>query len=268
MKTRCLFLALAVSSATSPAIAHCNDPHDAHVEIYPTAKVLPENLLRMYVYFPRRMGVTAGLDSVRLLDEDQKPIPGVFLKNRDDLWSPDRRRLTVYLDPGRVKTGLVSNDAMGRALIAGHSYTFEVSGAMLDATGCSLGADTHHSFLVKSADIDPPDPGRWTLTKPKAGSLEPLIVKLGSPHDHLSLAYRVRVTNTDGAIQPGAIDLGANEETWAFKPRNPWKTENYTLLIDKALEDLAGNRPGILFDQPPDKERTPAIDRLHFAPQP
>ncbi|MEM9107755.1 MAG: hypothetical protein AAGC96_19105, partial [Pseudomonadota bacterium] len=102
-----------------------------------------------------------------MLDGSGKPISGVFLSNRDDLWSPERRRLTLLLDPGRVKTGLFANSQMGRALVVGKAYSFEVSGKALDADGCPLGMDTSHAFTVTAADLDPPDPARWALTKPR-----------------------------------------------------------------------------------------------------
>ena len=261
---RCAVVA-AFLAAGSLAQAAC--PAATGVDIYPTANVLPENLLRVYVYYPRPMSADAGLQHVRLLNGDGVALAGVFLTNRADLWSPDRRRLTLLLDPGRVKTGLIANENLGRALIAGESYMLEVSGSALDTAGCPLGIDTRHSFAVENVDTDPPKPARWAILTPRAHGTDTLRVVLGSAHDHLSMAFRLRVLDKDGNTVPGAIALGPAEELWEFTPRALWTASRYTLAIDERLEDLAGNRPGSLFDKPSDQAPLPWIRSLDFTPK-
>ncbi|WP_415400996.1 hypothetical protein [Tateyamaria sp. SN3-11] len=251
----------------SGSLAQAACPAAQGVDIYPTAKVLPENLLRIYVYYPRSMSADVGLQHVRLLKSDGAAIDGVFLTNRADLWSPDRRRLTLLLDPGRVKTGLVANENLGRALVAGKSYILDVSGAALDTTGCSLGIDTQHSFVVENADTAPPDPAHWAIVVPRAHSTDALHVDLGSAHDHLSMAFRLRVLDKDGNTVLGAIALGPEEELWEFTPRAAWTAARYTLAIDERLEDLAGNRPGRLFDRPSNQAPSPWMQSLGFTPK-
>ena len=268
MTPRRLALSLAVLWAASSAWAACPNAIEGQVDIYPTARELPENLLRIYVYFPRPMSEEEGLKNVRLLDDTGASIPSVFLANREDLWSPDRRRLTLLLDPSRIKTGLVAHEDMGRALVSGRSYAFDVSGEALDANGCPLGAGSRHEFTATVVDTDTPDPADWTLWDPRANSTEPLIVTLDSAHDHLSLAYRLRVLDPEGAIVPGAVALGEDETSWEFTPRSRWTTATYSLAIDDRLEDLAGNRPGVLFDRPPDQAPKPWNSRLEFTPTP
>ncbi|MEO0668781.1 MAG: hypothetical protein AAFZ99_12795 [Pseudomonadota bacterium] len=133
----------------------------------------------------------------------------------------------------------------------------EVSGSALDTTGCPLGKDTQHSFAVENADTAPPDPARWTIVTPRAHSTDSLHVDLDSAHDHLSMAFRLRVLDKDGNTVPGTIALGPAEELWEFTPRLPWTAYRYTLAIDERLEDLAGNRPGGLFDSPSDQAPSP-----------
>ena len=249
------------------SIAQAACPAAEGVDIYPTAKVLPENLLRVYVYYPRYISSGAGLQHVRLLKSDGVTLAGVFLTNREDLWSPDRRRLTLLLDPGRVKTGLIANENLGRALIAGESYMLDVSGFALDTAGCPLGIDTQHSFAVENADTDPPDPARWTIVTPRAHSADTLRVDLGSAHDHLSMAFRLRVLAKEGNTVPGAIALGPEEEFWEFTPRAAWMAARYTLVVDERLEDLAGNRPGRLFDRPSNQAPSSWMQSVRFTPK-
>ena len=258
-------LLLAVSVAAGSSYAEC--PEHGSVDIYPTADVLPENLLRMYVYFPRPMAADQGLKNIRLLGASGTPVQGAFLPNREDLWSPDRRRLTVLFDPGRVKTGLNAHEAMGRALVPGQSYTFEVAGEALDENGCAMNKASRFTFVATEADLETPDPADWYLSDPRAGSREAFVVDLGDAHDHLSLAFQLRVVNANGKLVPGAIDLGENEAHWIFTPASSWQNEPYALTVGERLEDLAGNRPGVLFDRPMDEEPVPWLNRLPFTPK-
>lgn len=258
----------ALCFVTHAAAATCPPPSDGVVDIYPTASVLPENLLRIYIYYPRPMAPDGGLRHVRLLDGTGAVFNGVFLSNRDELWSPDRRRLTLLLDPGRVKTGLDAHEAMGRALVAGQSYTLVVSGGALDSADCPLGQSTQYAFTVGPADFAPPDPAKWDFSIPRANSTDPLVIHLGSAHDHLSMAFRLRVFDAKGDLVPGAVALGDAEESWHFTPRESWLSAEYTLAVDERLEDLAGNRPGALFDRPVDQAPEPWTRKRVFEPAP
>ncbi|MEL6919894.1 MAG: hypothetical protein AAFO77_02560 [Pseudomonadota bacterium] len=260
------FAVVASLCGATTAYAACPAPELGHVDIYPTANVLPENLLRLYVYYPRPMAANEGRANVRLLDADGSVIEGAFLPTREELWSPDRRRLTLLLDPGRVKKGLIASAALGPVLIAGQAYTFEVPATALDTNDCPLGTATAFRFTAGPSDITPPNPSEWTLTEPGAGTLDPLGVNLESAHDHLSLAFRLRVIDASGEIVPGRIDLSEAEANWLFVPRSPWKEAPYTLTIEDTLEDLAGNRPGTLFDRPAGLEPAPWQDKLPFTP--
>ncbi|MEL6103500.1 MAG: hypothetical protein AAFR68_19555 [Pseudomonadota bacterium] len=243
-------LVLAAFVTAGTIAAACSDGADSRVDIYPTASELPENLLRLYVYFPRAMALSEGMQSVVLRDENGVPVNGAFLPTHQELWSPDRQRLTLLLDPGRVKSGLSAHELMGRALVPDRSYTLVVSGDALDAAGCGLGADTSYTFIVTVADDQTPDPAAWSMITPRLGSRDTLSVDLGSTHDHLSLAYRLRVVDAAARIVPGALALGPAETSWHFTPRDPWQAITYELIIDERLEDVAGNRPGVLFDRP------------------
>jgi len=261
-------LVLAGLMTAGTAATGCPDRVGSGVDIYPTAVELPENLLRLYIYFPRAMAPSEGLESVALLDAKGVPVNGAFLATHQELWSPDRRRLTLLLDPGRVKSGLAAHAVMGRALVPGQSYTLVVSGTALDAVGCPLGSDATYRFTVTEPDYDTPDPALWSLIAPRLGSRDPVTVALGSTHDHLSLAYRLRVVDDIGQIVPGGLALGPEEKSWTFAPREPWRSIAYHLVVDERLEDVAGNRPGVLFDRPVDVAPSPWARTLTFRPEP
>ena len=266
MRTLGVCLALSLSLTATADASNCPAQASQQIEIYPTAEVLPANLLRMYVYFPRPMGIEEGLGNVHLLNDKGVAIEGAFLSNRIDLWSADRQRLTVLFDPGRVKTGLAAHDQLGRALTVDQSYTLLVSGDAMDAEGCAIGADARHRFSVEAPDTKAPAPSQWTVTPPAASTRQALEIDLGSPHDHVSLAYRIRVLDSDGAILPGKISLGAGEKTWNYVPRAPWLSASYSVVIASNLEDLAGNRPGRPFDRSAGQGQNDWTNHLRFAP--
>ena len=246
-----LYFAMLVLTAfaTGHAAASCVEL-DRPINMYPTAPELPSNLLRLYLYFPYPVRSPNILDHIEFKDARGRTVDGVFLSNHYDLWSPDRRRLTVLLNPGRVKTGLRAHETFGRALVPGEDYSLVIKEASLRTDDCEHVPDTVFQFSVIAADYDQPAPDEWRLTRPVAGSMNPLIVDLGSPHDHVSLAFRLRVTDDHGTIVPGRIELARGETIWKFMPNVPWPDTVHRLVIDELLEDLAGNRPGSVFDRP------------------
>jgi hypothetical protein len=78
---------------------------------------VPENLLRMYVEFSAPMGSRQAGAFVRLLDRtsgSDTVVDEAFLPVEADFWSSDHKRYTLFLDPGRVKRGILPNRERGR----------------------------------------------------------------------------------------------------------------------------------------------------------
>jgi len=219
-------------------------------DIYPTAEVLPENLLRFYIYFDAAMSRENALDSIHLLDKQGKKVQGAFLANKVDLWSPDARRLTILFDPGRVKTGLVAHNELGRALNSGQQYSLLIDKSLRTADGCALESPYRKTFKVSNEDFESPDLTKWKIIPPKAGTQDWFSLKLNGPHDHVSLAYQIRVIDPKGNILPGRIALDQNETEWRFKPDADWSTSSYRLQVNDTLEDVAGNRLTGSFEAP------------------
>ena len=265
---RALVLALAtISSAWAGNPFACEGDTKTRVtDIYPTAHVLPANLLRFYVYFSQPMGREQPPAAIALYDADGAHVPDVFLPTRYALWSADARRLTLIVDPGRVKTGLRANTALGRALRPGKTYTLRIDAAARDDRGCELARAVRKTFRVVAADTTVPAPAKWRIEAPVAGTREPLSVTLGESLDHTSLAFGVRVLDQGSTIVRGAIEVDDDERTWRFRPASPWLSAPYQLVVDGDIEDLAGNRPAASFDRPVDGDATTATLVRRFSP--
>jgi hypothetical protein len=220
--------------------------------LYPSGDAVPENLLRLYVHFSAPMGRKGGLDYIRLLDADGRPVIDPFLPLDAEFWNGDRTRFTVFLDPGRVKRGVLPNEQMGRSLTAGQRYTLVVSRDWLDAQGLPLKEEFRRTFRVEPPDSRPLDPAAWRVQAPGAGSREPVTVTFPEPLDHGLLLRAMGVAVADGATAgapvAGESAVDENETRWRFTPREPWRAGGYRIVVMTILEDVAGNRIGRAFE--------------------
>jgi hypothetical protein len=216
--------------------------------VYPSASVLPENLLKFYLQFSGPMSRGDVYRHIRLLDEAGKAVELPFLELDEELWNPEMTRLTLLLDPGRIKRGVRPLEEVGPALEVGKSYRLTLSAEWRDAAGRPLKAPFTRRFQVGPADRETPDPARWTLTPPTAGARTPLSLAFPDPMDQALLSRLLGVTEASGATVPGTTTLGDSERRWTFVPDRPWKPGAYRIPIPATLEDLAGNNIGKPFD--------------------
>ena len=210
--------------------------------VYPSGDVLPSNQLRLYILFSAPMSRDEAGSRIRLLDQSGNALPGVFLPGQE-LWDPSFQRLTLTFDPGRIKRGLTSNEKMGQPIAEGRRYTLVIDREWLDARGVPMQEGFRKSFRVGPSDRTPPDPSTWRLNGPKVGTSDPLVVEFPESMDW---ALALRLIDVPGVL--GTASVENNETEWRFKPNAPWKAREYKLVIDTALEDLAGNRIGRAFD--------------------
>jgi hypothetical protein len=225
-----------------------SEPTTVVTNIYPTADVLPENQLKFYIHFSAPMSRGEAYQHVHLLDEDDRPVEGVFLELGEELWDADQQRFTLLFDPGRVKRGLKPREELGPAIVQGRSYSLVVDSAWRDATRTPLNAGARKHFRVGPPDEAPIDTTSWNVTAPAAGSRDPLLVRFGEPLDHSLLERVVRVVGPGGQRVAGTIATGDREACWQFTPEAPWPSGNYNLTADTTLEDLAGNSIGRPFE--------------------
>jgi len=223
-------------------------PATTVVEVYPSAEVVPENLLRLYIAFSAPMGFRGGTDYVHLFDGDGHVVEDPFLPLDVALWNEDRTRYTLLFDPGRVKRGLVPYEQMGRAIAEGHTYTLVVEREWRDASGLPLAEPFSRRFTVGPPDDRAIDPAEWQVSPPSAGTRDPVEVVFRRSLDYALLRRALLVVTDPGEIVAGDAEIGVAETTWKFTPRTPWRPHEYHVVVRPVLEDPAGNRIGRPFE--------------------
>jgi len=215
--------------------------------VYPSGDAVPENLLRMYIEFSGPMGRPSGIPHMKLLGADGREIEGAFLPLDYEFWDAAHTRFTVFLDPGRVKSGILPNKQMGRALDTGRTVTLVISREWRDEHGLPLKEHYQRTFHVAPPVEKGLDPATWRIQPPASGSRNALVVNFPKPLDHGLLMRALGVTRGETPLA-GDVTVGEAETRWAFTPREPWQAGQHQLLALDILEDVAGNQIGRAFE--------------------
>jgi hypothetical protein len=217
-------------------------------EVFPTAAVLPENLLKFYVHFSAPMSRGGIYKHIHLRSEGGTETELPFLEIDEELWNPAMTRLTLFIDPGRIKRGVRPLEEIGPALEAGKSYSLVIDSDWRDGAGNPLQAGFEKRFSVAAPDRDAPDPVRWKMQLPQPGTRAALVVTFPEPMDHALAQRAIQVARDSGEALEGNVALGNQERQWAFSPTDPWRPGPYQLVVPATLEDLAGNNIGKAFE--------------------
>lgn len=219
------------------------EPTTVVTQIYPSADVLPENLLKFYVHFSASMSRGHIYDHIHLLDERGQPVELPFLEIDEELWTPDLKRLTLFIDPGRIKRGVKPLEEVGPALEEGKRFTLVIDQTWQDGDSRPLKSTFRKTFRVGPPDRDAPDPTRWKIEAPRAGTRDPLRVTFTDAMDHALASRMITVPKV-----PGTSSLEDSERRWQFVPSTKWRAGTYKVQVESIIEDLAGNNVGKLFE--------------------
>jgi hypothetical protein len=238
--------------------------------IQPTAAEVPVNLLRFYVWFSAPMSEGYAAGQVHLARDDGSIIAGALLPAMHELWDASRRRLTVLLDPARIKRGLAGHQAAGYPLRPGEPFRLVVEDGFRDAQGLPLRVPAERRYEVGGEERRHVDPATWELAVPPAGTSEPLRVTFGRPLDHGLVARCLRVRGPGGTLIDGAAQAGPGGQSWRLAPSRPWAAAVHQLIVEPVLEDLAGNSVSRVFDRdltrPEDQPRPARPVTIVFRP--
>lgn len=230
--------------------ADTSPPTTIVMQVFPGADVLPENQLKFYIQFSAPMSRGGTYEHIHIRNNAGAVIELPFLELDEELWDPPMTRLTLLIDPGRIKRGVKPLEDIGPVFEVGKNFALTIDAACVDAAGKPLRAPFEKRFRVGPADRSPPDPARWKITAPAAGSRDALVVEFDEPMDH-ALALRligVAAKAAVGAMLDGDVSLENDDRRWRFVPVKPWTRGAHWLTVATTIEDLAGNNIGKPFD--------------------
>lgn len=238
------------------------------LRVYPGAKRLPANLLKFYIEFsePMREGREI-FDQIRILDERGRAVHSPW--RRQELWSEEARRLSLWIHPGRVKRGVNLRETMGPVLVPGRRYRLVIEGSVRSAAGTPMGRAHVQPFETVAEDHEMPRPEKWSLSSPSAKGRAPLRVMSSEPLDHALLKRCQWIEDADGERVVVSFEGAPDATRWTLTPEKPWRSGRYFLCVDEWLEDLAGNTPARPFERDvSEPERRFELIRVPFVVQP
>lgn len=207
--------------------------------VTPSGPAVPENLLRIVLHLDAPLAAPLDMRHVVLSDSDGTPIDGAFLDL--PLAGRDGKSLTLLLHPGRIKTGVGPNVALGPALRAGQSVVLRIDDPQL---GRAIEKRWHVQPPLRQAIM----PQQWIVQTAKRGGRTPLRVVFPAALD-ANAAPLLALQGPDGRRVAGTAQLAAGETEWRFTPAQIWRSGSYVLRVHPQLEDPQGNRLCSAFEQ-------------------
>ncbi len=214
--------------------------------IDPGIERIPANLLRFSVAFSSVMDEGSAAGRVQLSDENGAVLAGALLEMPPELWDRDRRRLTVLVEPGRIKRGLQPHVQAGSPLREGAIVTLVVDAGIRDASGWPLVEGARRTYRVGPPIRSRVDPTHWEIIWPEAAA-DSLVVFFDRPLDRALVHRHLRVLDGDGNPAAGHTSLDESAQRWVFTPATD--SHDLRLRVDARLEDLAGNSVRGVFDR-------------------
>lgn len=212
----------------------------------PSQSVVPENTLRFYLHFSEPMAVGQLRDSLVLLDQAGMSVDNPFLNLDTELWNRTHTRVTVLIDPGRLKRGVGPNMETGAPLTNGERYQLKIQASFSSAMGAAIGRDIYLNFRAGPAERRKIDPHNWQISVPAALTSDAITVAFDRIMDSALVSRLISVHDSKGKRVDGhtAGDGGG----WSIIPVNPWEPDTYFLTINADIEDVSGNTIRASFD--------------------
>jgi hypothetical protein len=231
---------------------------EMRILISPQARVLPANTLRFYVHFPRPGEAHFDRSQLWLLNEEEQVVRDPFLVLSQELWSPDGRRLTVLMEPGRIKRGLGADPAHDPALVVGQRYSLIVT---------ALGQTASHTFGVSDPVLEAVNETCWRLVCPAVGSLDPVVVQFDRVMDAALCEAEMEIVAPSGEVVPARASLAPDGHAAQLIPHQPWRAGEHCLVVSERFEDVCGNRLGEALDHDLSAGGRPRAGMINFTPR-
>ena len=211
-----------IDSAEAPAL----------LAVYPTQDTLPYNLLKVYLHFSKPMREGQSLKYITVLKNNKDTVPDVFLELQPELWNAEGTTLTLWLDPGRIKRDLQPNKLLGVPLQQGEHYVLLFSDQWKDIHGARLTKAYSKNFIVTIRDGLSPNPYKWKIHTPQAGTVDPMEIDFTEPLDKMLINDALNIVDEKGAVITGRLQTTDEERKCLFKPNEPWIAGRYFIEIE------------------------------------
>ncbi len=218
------------------------------VKIFPQGDTLPANLLKFYIQFSQPMSGHTPYSGIHLLDQAGDTLNRVFLAQNPALWNHDRTRLTIWLDPGRIKRELLLHQKYGPPLMADQAYTLVISSPLQGSNGKQLSQAYQKDFFTKRDDRVRPSLEKVRLDLPAPQSQDPLTLLFGEAMDWGALEDKVWIEYQEQGFS-ATLQPTTKDTEFTLTPHQAWPEGDYQLHFKESIEDLAGNNLSRLFDQ-------------------
>ncbi len=216
------------------------------VNIFPQSDSLPVNIMRFYVEFSHPMQEMNIYEHVHLIDNKGQKGDSVFYQYPHEFWNNTRTKVSLLVDPGRVKRGLIAHNRLGRAFEEGVTYHLKIDSLLLNFEDQPLQKSVTKTFVAITEDIQAPNVNDWQLSQPRIETVEPLIINLKDKIDHVSAQTLLRITQNNQLVE-GHFEM-KGDTSLAFIPKSDWSRGKYQLSINSKLEDLTANSVNQVFD--------------------
>jgi hypothetical protein len=143
---------------------------------------------------------------------------------------------------------LQPNQRLGPPLSEGESYKVIVDKGWPARDGALLQRESSKVFMAQRRDARSPDPSRWKVTVPGAGTSGPLKIAFGEALDFVLLSESIDILDPTEKVVEGSVVVAYEETAIAFTPSSEWQRGRYKVRVEWRLEDLSGNNLNRLFD--------------------
>ncbi|WP_299241533.1 Ig-like domain-containing protein [uncultured Aquimarina sp.] len=217
-------------------------------KIYPSATILPSNLLKLYIQFSKPINTTSIYNHIRFINHAGDTLSKTILPLENPLISDDKTVLTLWIEPGRQKRGLKPNQQLG-PVFNKETYRLIVTKNIKDNNGVSMQKDFIHSFSIGDTDRIKPTIDDWKIDIPKTNSTSKLLIRCNESMDYGSVQDNIYIVDSSMQEIKGTWQLLEQETILSFQPIELWKNGYYQILCNPEIEDLAGNNLNRLFDK-------------------
>lgn len=215
--------------------------------VYPLSDVLPENVLRMHVFFSAPMMPGSAYSHIVITNERGDLLDKALLIIDQELWDASRTRLTILFDPGRIKRGLKANLELGPPLKDGEKYLLRIDSTWRDVHGRHLQQNVVKTFRVVAPQRKKLSIEELKVSAPPANSRTPLVIQFDRPMDCALMTKYIAVQDASSNVISGRFQV-ADDRVLTFLPDSSWSAGKYDVLISPLLEDVSGNNFKNAFD--------------------